>query len=278
LLGETYLRLGQTKDARRQLEIVLESQPYNVAALVLMADVELQSGQPKQVLEYTGKIQEVEPDLYIGYQLAGDAWVATENYSKAEAAYSKAWALQPSGTLAIKYSDALLRSGKSEDASAVLLAWLDEYPDDASTLEYLGGVYEKLGQKDMAVETYEKLLAVQPDNLVALNNLAWLYSLGNNPKALGLAERAYQRNPESSGIQDTYGWLLVKQGDVNQGRRLLEQAMEELSEIPEVRYHYAVALLKSGEKTEANKLLNQLLQSEQQFEGRDDALGLLGGQ
>ena len=276
LLGETYLKLGQTMDARKQLELALEKQPNYMLALVLMVKVELQSGYFEQALKYARQIQNIQPDLSLGYELAGDAWVAEKKYAEANTAYAQAWEREQSSVLAIKLSDTAMRSGKPDDALKSLLAWLNEHPDDVQTRQLLGTTYQNLGQDDKAIDVYERLLAVQPDNVLALNNLAWLYSLANDPKALGLAERAYLAYPDNAGIQDTFGWILVQQGQVDKGRRLLKQAMEKLSEVPEVRYHYAVALLKSGEKTEARKLLTQLLHSERPFEGRDNIQALLG--
>jgi putative PEP-CTERM system TPR-repeat lipoprotein len=278
LLSETHLMLGQAKDARRQLEIILEKQPSYIPALVLIVRMELQSGHYEQALEFVDQIQKAQPDLYMGYELAGDARTARKQYVEAKTAYQQAWNLEPSAALAIKLSETLKRSGKPEDAPAALLAWLNDHSDDARSLQFLGTSYQDLGQNDKAILAYEKVLTVQPDNMVALNNLAWLYSLSNDPKALGLAEKAYTAYPDNVGIQDTYGWLLVQQGQVDKGLGLLKQAMEKLSEVLEVRYHYAVALLKSGEKTEARKLLNQLLQSKGSFEGQEDIKALLDEQ
>ncbi len=132
-----------------------------------------------------------------------------------------------------------------------------------------------MGQNDKAIESYIRILAVHSGNVVVLNNLAWLYSLVDDPKALEMAERAYRETPHNPGIQDTYGWILVQNGQIDKGRGLLKQAIEKLPDVPDVRYHYAVALLKSGEQAEAKKRLNQLLQSDPLFEGREDAQGLL---
>jgi putative PEP-CTERM system TPR-repeat lipoprotein len=275
LLAETYLELGQIKDARRQLELALEKQPYDASALMLMARVELLSGHYEQALEYANRIQKAQPDLYAGYELGGDAWMARKNDAEAKAAYAQAWKRKPSAALAIKLSAAAKRSGEPEEATKHLLNWLNDYPDDARALQVLGTTYQDIGQNSKAIQAYEKVLALEPENVVALNNLAWLYSLDNNSRALGLAEGAYRVNSDNAGIQDTYGWILVQEGQVDKGRRLLKQAVKKLPEVPEVRYHYAVALLKSGEEKEARQMLGKLLEEGRSFEGRDEAERLL---
>ena len=171
-----------------------------------------------------------------------------------------------------------MRSSQSADATRPLLVWLEGHPDDARALQFLGTTYQTLGEHGKAIETYERLLAIKPDNGLALNNLAWLYSLSSDPKAVEYAEKAYIAYPDSAEIQDTYGWILVQFGQVDKGRSLLKQAMEKLSKVPEVRYHYAVALVKAGERDEGRKLLEQLLQSDRQFEGREDIQALLDQQ
>ncbi|MEE9302497.1 MAG: XrtA/PEP-CTERM system TPR-repeat protein PrsT [Thiotrichaceae bacterium] len=275
LLSEIYLKLKQVKNARKQLEIILEKQPYYVPALVLIARVELKSGHYQQALKYAEQIQKVQPKLYRGYELTGDIRMVKKEPIEAKIAYTQAWELESSATLAIKLSEASKRSGKLEEAPTALLAWLNDHPDDAKLLQFLGSTYQDIGQNDKAIQTYEKVLAVQPNNMVALNNLAWLYSLSNNPKALGLAERAYQTYPNNVGIQDTYGWLLVQKGLVDKGRGLLKQAMEKLSTVSEVRYHYAVALLKSGKKRQAQQMLKKLLNEDKSFVGHEDAQQIL---
>ena len=67
----------------------------------------------------------------------------------------------------------------------------------------------------------------------------------------------------------------MQQGQVAKGKRILEQVMKSLPEVPEVQYHYAVALLKSGEEKEARKILGRLLEETRSFEGREAAEQLM---
>jgi len=275
MLAKVYFSLHQHKDVRRQLGIVLEKQPYYSPALVLMATLELQTANYDQALKYAGHIQKARPDLHIVYELAGNALMAKKDHDGAKISYEKAWERKQLAELAIKLSEASARSGKFEEGTRPLLAWLSDHPDDSRVLQFLGVAYQNMQRDDKAIETSEKLLVIQADNFTALNNLAWLYSLAKNPKALGLAERAYHASPDDVGVQDTYGWLLVQQGQVDEGRQILEQVIKVLPGVPEVQYHYAVALMKSGEKLKARKILINLLENGQSFEGRDEAQALL---
>ena len=268
VLGETYLMLGQVDDARRQLLFALDEQPDYVPALLILARVEQGTTNYDQALKYAGQIQKIQPDLYMGYELAGDALMAKKNFREAKVSYEKAWQRKQKADLVIKLSQASTRSGKFEEAARPLLAWLNDHPNDPLVLQLLGMAYQNMKRDDKAIETFEKVLTIRPDNVVALNNLAWLYSLRNNPKALELAERAYKLASNDSGVQDTYGWVLVEHGQVEKGRRILEQVVKALPGVPEVQYHYAVALLKSGEEEQAREILGRLLKSGKPFEGR----------
>lgn len=271
MLGEAYFKLEQYSDARRQLKIVLGEQPYYTPALVLMANMELQSGSYEQALQYAKKTQKVQPGLYMGYELSGDAFLGKKSYADAKASYEQAWERKQSASLAIKLSEVLTRSGMFDEATKPLLTWVSDYPDDANVLQFLGTAYLNMKQNEKAIGIFEKVLTIKSDNVVALNNLAWLYSLAGDSRALELAERAYQVSPDDSGVQDTYGWILVQQGQVGKGRRILKKVFKALPDVPEVQYHYASALIKSGEDEEARKILTGLLQSGVSFEGRDVA-------
>ncbi len=194
---------------------------------------------------------------------------------KAKAYYTEAWAKKQTSGLAIKLSTAAVRSGKPNDGIDILRTWLNDHGEDVRALQALGTIVQTSGESDEAIQLYEKVLDLQPSNIVALNNLAGLYSAANNPKALELAEKAYQAAPDNAGVKDTYGWILVQQGELNKGRSLLKQAFEKLPGIAEVRYHYAAALIKSGEKSAGIDILKALLSEEAQFEGREEAAKLL---
>ncbi len=120
------------------------------------------------------------------------------------------------------------------------------------------------------------MLETQANNYIALNNLAWIsHEQNDHDEALQFAEQAYESKPDDPNVLDTYGWILLQQGQVTQGRRLIEKAADKLPNMAEIRYHLAVAKYKSGDEQAARKELTTLLASEKTFIGRDDAEALL---
>ncbi len=87
-----------------------------------------------------------------------------------------------------------------------------------------------------------------------MNNLAWLYYLQKDARALATARQAYQASPRAPQIADTYGWLLVESGNVTDGLKSLHGALLASPGQPELVYHYAVALARSGDHAHASAI------------------------
>ena len=241
-----------------------------------MTKLEMAQDRMDQALDYSRRIQQLYPELYLGYEVEGDIWKQRQDYAMAVKGYLQAWERKQSSSLVTKLAASLIDSGGADEGVKRLQDWLVDNPEDADVMQSLGLAYQELGQDDKAMQEYQRLLDKEGDNPVALNNLAWIYLQANKPEALELAERAYQIDPENPGIMDTYGWIQVQQGRVDAGLRLLEQAMEQLSDNPEVRYHYGVALYKAGNKDQARQVLEELVAEGGSFDGMEEAQRILG--
>jgi len=114
------------------------------------------------------------------------------------------------------------------------------------------------GQTAAAVKQYETVLQRAPNSLVALNNLAVIYQQQKDPRALGLATKAYAAAPGQPLIADTYGWLLVDQGKLDEGIEVLRKAAATPGATPEVRYHLAAALARDGQRDAALEMARKL--------------------
>jgi tetratricopeptide (TPR) repeat protein len=138
----------------------------------------------------------------------------------------------------------------------------------------LAAAYLEDKQYKNAISYYEQAVEQQPENVILLNDLAWLYTVENDPRALKLAEKAYDLLPDEPGIIDTYGWALLQNNQTQKALVMLETAAERMPDEAEVQYHYAVALHKSGDVSAARAILKRVIESGSDFEGRQDAMNL----
>jgi cellulose synthase operon protein C len=125
-----------------------------------------------------------------------------------------------------------------------------------------------------AEKQLESVLEKQPNNAIALNNLAWLYHQKNDPRARTLAQKAWLLAP-TAHISDTLGWILTTQGEAVLALPLLRQAARELPAEPTVQYHLAVALSEVGVREEAVGILRPLVAGTATFDEKEEAGRLL---
>ena len=119
------------------------------------------------------------------------------------------------------------------------------------------------------------MLAQEPENFIAANNLAWNYFEADDPRAEQAARRAYAIQPDNSFVVDTLGWILVKKGELQDGIAMLRDATETSSNTPEIHYHLAAGLAAAGEAEEAKNILQEILAKEVEFTSRQEAEDLL---
>jgi Flp pilus assembly protein TadD len=98
------------------------------------------------------------------------------------------------------YGKKLLASGRSEQAIPVLKSVADSGTDDWRILSALGSAYDQQGQYALARETYQKALALQPNQISILNNMGMSYALEGNLKDAEVTLRGAMALPEGKTL------------------------------------------------------------------------------
>ena len=264
---------GATEAARRVIAII----PESPQAWAILARAQAQQGQSKEALADARKLQKEQPDHAFGYALEGEILALDRKWAEAATALRTGLSKQPLPLLAVSTYVALQNAGKTTEATSFADSWIRQHPTDTTMQQALAE--QLLVKKDYpaASARYRAILDVNPDNPVALNNLAWILGEAGDPKAREYAERAYQLTPFQANVVDTLGWTLVRTGDVARGTQLLRLASNLAPKQSEIRLHLGRALLKSGDKEAARRTLDPLTKLDSASPFRADAEKALDG-
>jgi Flp pilus assembly protein TadD len=156
----------------------------------------------------------------------------------------------------------LLRSvQRNGEAADRLLALVETCPDDqtrAGLLFELGELYQSTGDFPAARGAYERGLALEPNNWMALNNLAYLLSdeLGEYQSARSLAERAVALEANAVTL-DTLGWINVGLENYSSAVADLSRAISLSISDPLAYYHLGEAYRRNGQFVAADEVLQR---------------------
>jgi Flp pilus assembly protein TadD len=145
-------------------------------------------------LQYADAVQaftevvKLRPDYADGYTNIGLTNIQWEKYSSAKGALDKALTLSPDNARALYYS-ALVerRTGHTEAEMADLKKVVDQYPQSRDARRELGISYYQQHNYDAAMEQFQKLQQIDPDDLAAHYNLSILY------RRMGLKDKAAEQ-------------------------------------------------------------------------------------
>ncbi len=118
----------------------------------------------------------------------------------------------------------------------------------------LADIYHTQDQHDLSDNYFEKVLAIDSNNIIALNNYAYYLALRkvSLQKAKKLSFRCNVLAPDNGTYQDTYAWVLYALKEYKEAEKWLLKALlnggEQSAVIVE---HYGDVLFKLGEKEKA---------------------------
>ena len=236
-----------------ETDVSLAAQAATVSLLIQRNELEAAMDAVKQVLKQM-------PDSSAGYILKGDVQLAQKQYRNAQASYERAYKSNPGHDSLIGIYKARTLQGKHGQARMALQEWLLSHPDDAFVRRNLAVAYIRVGDQDAALVELERLYGEGERGSVVLANLARTYQLRADPRARDYAQRALAANPTWPVALDTYGWILVTEGEPEAGLSHLREAVSRDSN-PTMRYHLAVALSELDRKSEAKRELRRVLRS-----------------
>ncbi len=238
-LIETHMAQQQYDAAAKLVDAEIVRYPKALAFQVARGTVAIRAGQYDTAIEMFRKVAQVQsdqPDLFMrlaeAQKLKGDFPAALESWKK---------------------------------ASELLPTNVTPIINRAMALDGMKRVTE-------ARPLYDQVLRIQPDNPLALNNLAYLLAEEGNEldAALTLAQRARQKQPNDPMIADTLGWIYIKKGLANNALAIFTDLTVKYPTIPIFHYHHAMALAQRGDKVQAKRSLELAIKNNPQKQELED--------
>jgi Tfp pilus assembly protein PilF len=181
---------------------------------------------------------------------AGLAQLEAGNAMGAEESFRMAMAYEPWNADAVAgIVSALIAQGRREAALQFLhqhkpALWSDD-PAAAQAGLTFALELERAGDWRDAEKAYATVIAVEPKNVKALNNLAYLLSQhgGDLDDALMYANRAVAQGPDTPEVIDTLGYVHVKRGELDSALASFDSLLQKA---PEHAEHLALLLASNG--------------------------------
>ena len=275
-LGRLNEREQNYEQAKMNYEHALNANGNSVMAMMALARLSKKTGDDEAFGQWLSKTSETAPDEGLPQALLAEFHLAKNQIQEAEAIVNQLSLKHPKHPSTMVLQGRIFTlNGQYNQAINVLSELANAYPQLFAAHQLLGEAYMGLKNYKSAADHYETALTLDDANAVVTNNLAWVYDQLGDSRALDMAEKAYAINNEDPSIQDTLGWILVKNGDPTRGHALLEKAALRLPNIPDVKYRMAIASIKMGEKEEGERIIREIIASGAEFEHKEEALELL---
>lgn len=264
-IAETYLALAASLRQREagdfgliMLQLALRLKPQFTPARLMLADMLVDAGQPRNALAVLASVPKDAPLI---------------------------------GLIDLRRAAIEDQLGHTDTAIAILQALAQRYPDRPEPLAELGDIYRSKNRFNEAITAYSEAigrlhdvtardwvlfyargiaydrahqwpkaeadfkyaLKLSPDQPYVLNYLgySWAEQGKHLEEAHRLIEKAVALKPNDGAIIDSLGWVLLRQGDVKGAVHWLERAVELEPEDPTINGHYGDALWAAGRRLEA---------------------------
>lgn len=169
------------------------------------------------------------------------------------------------------------RMGKLDESLKHLTKARKINSEIAEIRAHLANVYYSLEKFDKTVNELKALLKIEPDNIIARNNLGYILTDKNMDLNLAYKHLTYALNkaPDDPSYNDSLGWLYYKADKLNLARKYIEKALRIKPDMPEVLFHLSKLQLKEKKMDKALKTSLQVLKLSPDLDGLVNYIGFV---
>ena len=260
ILAELHSSTGENQRALKVVKRGLDYHKDNITLQLLNMDILLKSQRATSARELYKKLVQSEINDSLKQGILGRILLVEKNYQEALPKLITFYNAFSTSDNALNVARAYIGNGEEPKAIKVLEKHVTIDTNAHHIKSMLADVYLKNDNKK-AIVSYEDIVKHQPNNVVAHNNLAWLYLEDNKTElALKHAKEAFELAPQLASVVDTYGYALLKSGNAKAALKHASKASE-LTEGKnvDIQLNYIEILIANNLVSEAKNKLNSIV-------------------
>ncbi len=198
-LGRAYLNLGRRAEAIEGFERAIAINPYYWLNHNSVGAAHLELGAYEQASQAFRRVIEIEPDNVDGLNNLGASYLSLGQYTAAIDAFQRALKIRRISEGYTNVGTALFYNGQYAEALPMFEKGVELTPNSEQWVGNLADGYRWAGQRDKALVTYDR--------------------------AIALAYKELQVNPRNARVKRHMATYYAKKGDPSQARQLLDDAL-----------------------------------------------------
>jgi tetratricopeptide (TPR) repeat protein len=284
-LADTYITAGESSKAISVLKTKLASTAgaLDIRKLnIILASALYKNGDKTQAQEQFDSLAKAAPDNPDSLLTQIRLFEEDKLWDMLTQKVLEWYQLHPKDSgLVLMIARRLATNGSTESAKAVetmLQAILKNDPGNMDATNALAMLLQVSGRPQEAATLYQRIITAQPDNLVAINNLAWILCEDQNlyDQALALAQQGIEKAPtDYVDLIDTRGTIYYRMRQYDKAAQDFNQCLKLYPEgtpaLVTSHFHLAKTLIGLGKKEESIKVMNQALKLNSDFGGLSPA-------
>ena len=261
-LGLLLFRKGDKEEAMILLESAVETSPDNPNYYFSLFDIYMDENNIKKAAYLGDELIANFPEDWRGYYSRSLVYM-NQNNSEAVIDLLAPVSDNFNEIFSIQYLLGLSnnRIKQYEEAEKYYLYALTIQPDSKNVLHSLAILYDEVDQFDKSDKIYLKLIKTDSSDAQAFNNYA--YSLVERDtelnKALTLAKKAIELEPDNASYLDTIGWIYFKLNNMEKAQSFIEASVKIIDNNAIVLEHLGDILMKNNKYADAKDLYKRAL-------------------
>lgn len=266
LKGNVYIAMGNLDRAEEAFRRCLEIDPGNSDVVVGLCRIEAMRGRQERVIELARIGRETRSPFGIFDAIEARALVMLGRENEADSLLASALAEKPDDAdILSAYAERLLKQGEDAEAEAALTRAIVKSPFHQRARRLLGELLKKSGRPQDAIEVYEQVLRIQSDDSDAHFAIGSILLDSDPSAALPYLEEACRLAPSRVFFLTSLGIAYLRDGRNNEAEATLRRAIALSPDDPGIRNNLGIVLVQTGRYEDAIRELSDLLERDPRF-------------